>query len=255
MEILKHFERTDFEDIRIYRLNDDGHDNLINELTEDFRLSYISDNKLEELSEENKMSKSEFIERYIIPDIGRIKSGDFGEIFSFHSVIEYYRNKGIELKGPFKWMWKDRNKPAQYSDAILFHTNKKGNDFLISIESKMKATASKKHRIQQAIDGAENDRLSRLSKTLFWLEEKHAREGDVANRKLAERFGNPSKHGLYERIHKAITILDSSFENEEIEQEIVKDDKIIVIVFSFHELKQAYELTRQNIIDSVKEDG
>ncbi len=66
--------------------------------------------------------------------------------------------------------------------AILFHRfdSKKPlpKDLLISIESKMKAVKSSDHRIQAAIDGATQDKKSRMAKTLIWLEEKYAKEGN-----------------------------------------------------------------------------
>jgi hypothetical protein len=257
MEILKYFERENKDDIRVYRLKGEELDDLLKELPENFRLSYISDEELESLSIKNEMTKSEFLEEYLLPDKGNIKSGDFGEIFSFHTVIENYRNKKIDLIGPLKWSWKDRNKPAQYADAVLFHISKdpkySKDDLLITIESKMKATKSKRHRIQEAINGANNDRLTRLSKTLNWLEEKYARLGDIDNKKLAIRFGNPSEHGTYKKEHKAIAILDKAFEREELDKPLNQNQDIIVIVFLFDDLKGAYETTRQNIIESVRE--
>lgn len=250
MEILKYFDKVDHEDIHIYRLKTGELDNFIKELTVDFRLSYISDDDLDGLSAKNELTKSEFLEMFILPNKGNIKSGDFGEIFSFHAVIENFSNKGIELIGPYKWMWKDRNKAAQYSDALLFGSNGT-QDLIVTIESKMKATKSKAHRLQDAIDGSEDDKLTRMSKTLFWLQEKYARLGDVENRKLAERYAYPAKFGAFKKIYKAIAIVDEEFEADEIGNEFTKSDDIVVLLFSICELKKAYEETRLNIINSV----
>lgn len=246
MEILKYFDKIDNEEIHVYRLKEDTLNDFIFELTNSFRVSYISDDELENLSSLNEISKSDFLEEFILPDKGNIKSGDFGEIFSYHTVVENYRNKGIDLVGPYKWSWKDKNKPAQYSDVILF-----GSDLAVTIESKMKATKSNKHRIQDAINGSEDDKLTRMSKTIFWLREKYARLGDVTNKKIVERYAYPAKHGTYTKVFKAIAIVDNQFEQEELEKEFVKDDDIIVLLFSIEELKETYEQTRINIINSV----
>lgn len=250
MEILKYFERTNENNIHVYRLREGVLDTFISELTDDFRLSYISDDELEELSSINEMKKSDFLEQFILPDKGNIKSGDFGEIFCFHSVIENFSNKGIKLIGPYKWMWKDRNKAAQYSDAVLFGSNGE-KDLIVTIESKMKATKSSRHRIQDAIDGSEDDKLTRMSKTLFWLREKYARIGDVKNRKLADRYAQPSRYGEYNKIFKAIAVVDNHFVKEELEKEFNKSEDIVVLLFSIEELKETYEKTRVNIINSV----
>lgn len=252
MEILKYFERTNIDDIHLYRLKKVDFDNFISELTEDFRSSYISNEELEQLSVLNEITKSDFLEKYVFPDRGNIKSGDFGEMLSFHTVIENYNNKGVKLLGPFKWWWKDRNKASQYTDVVLFGNNTNGNDLIVAIESKMKATPSKAHRIQDAIDGSEDDRLTRLSKTLFWLEEKYARLGDVTNRKLSERFAYPTKYGAYDKVFKAIAIVDKTFETDELSKAFIKNDEIIVILFSIDELQKAYENNHTNMINSVK---
>lgn len=256
MKILKYFTKSYEKDIVVYRLRQDKFDEFISKLTIDFRRSYISDKNLTKLSKENLVTKAEFLEKYLLPSVANIISGDFGEIFCFHAVIEKYTSNGIELMGPYKWMWKDRNKPAPYSDVVLYNiANKKKfskEDLLVSIESKMKATKSSSSRIQDAIDGANEDKLSRLSKTLFWLEEKYAKLGDVGSRKIIERFSNPSKHGQYSTTYKAIALLDKSFEDQELGEDIVNENNIIVVIFSFNELKRIYENLKQNIIDSVK---
>lgn len=236
MEILKYFEKIDNKDIYIYRLKEGAINDFILELTDNFRLCYISDEELEDISSKNEMKKSDFLKQFVLPDKGNIKSGDFGEIFSFHTVIEHFRNKGIKLIGPYKWMWKDRNKAAQYSDALLFGNNGT-NDLIVTIESKMKATPSDEHRIQDAIDGSVDDKLTRMSKTLFWLQEKYARLGDVNNRKLAERYAYPSKYGAYDKVYKAIAIVDTDFEKQESDKEFTNNDDIIVLLFSINELK------------------
>lgn len=255
MEILKHFEIVKKKDLIVYRLKEKEMKDFIDKLTEEFRLCYISDKELKEISSKNKISLSECLEKYILPDDGKIKSGDFGEMLSFFVVIENFDSKGVRLVGPRKWRWKDRNKPSQYVDSILFHRENlekfSTKDSLITIESKMKATKSKKHRIQEAIDGAVLDKLTRLAKTLNWLEEKYARLGKLKARKLVERFKDPATYGTFEKKHKAIVILDINFELDETTKKFINDEGIIIIVFSFKDLKLMYEETRTNLINSV----
>lgn len=252
MEILCHFDRSENDGVHVYRLKEAQWDDFINKLTDEFRQSYIDDDELEEIAELNEIRQSEYLERYILPDKGNIKSGDFGEMLSFYAAIENFRNKGVSLIGPYKWMWKDRNKAAQYSDAVLFSRNTGGRDVLIAIESKMKATHSNNHRLQDAVKGAEDDKLTRLTKTLTWLEEKYARLGDVQNRQMVERFSNPSEHGEFDKFFKAIAIVDRAFENFELENELTKkEDEVVVLLFSIDDLQNAYEQTRLNIINSV----
>lgn len=254
MEILEHFDKLTQNGFIIYRLKDAEWQNFLNKLPTDFRVSYIIDSELKVLAGKNGLSKSEFLEKFILPDDGKIKSGDFGEMLSYFAVIENFDKKRIILNGPRKWRWKDRNKAALYSDSVLFHISdpKKYSkkDLLITVESKMKAEKSKKHRIQEAIDGAVVDKLSRLSKTLIWLEEKYAKLGKPKQRMLVERFKDPATYGSFLTRHKAIAILDKNFEIDELSKTIKNNHGITVIVFSINELKEAYEQTRANIIKS-----
>jgi len=255
MEILKYFSKSIENRISIYRFKSSCLDDFLAEITKPFRNGYINDNDLEDLAEKNAITKSTFLEKYILPDIGNVKSGDFGEMLSFFAMLENYLQKGLAFSGPYKWLWKDRNKPSQYTDAVSFYlkntTRPSAEDVLVSIESKMKATQSNRHRIQDAIDGANEDKLSRLVKTLAWLEEKYAKHGDISNRKLVERFRNPSEYGTYKKIFKAFAVLDEKFFDEEIALEYKNVNDLIIIVFSFKDLKDVYERNKINIINSV----
>jgi len=255
MEILNHFKREDQNGIIIYRLKENEVNNFLSKLISDFRVCYITNEDLESKCKKNVLTSKQFLEKYIIPDKGNIKSGDFGEILSHFLVIESHRKKGIILTGPLKWQWKEnKNKAMPYTDSLMFSIadsdNYSGNDLIVTIESKMKATNSSLHRIQEAIDGAALDKLSRMSKTLIWLEEKYARLGDKENRKKIERFKDPATHGSYQKTHKAITLLDCDFENGELNKTYSNPENLVVIVFSLKNLKKIYEKTFFDIINS-----
>ena len=256
MKILEHFDRTNAATHILYQLKKGEWGNLIGKLPVEFRKCYITDRVLEDLSDNNGISKSDFLEKYIIPDRGNIVSGDFGEIVSYYAVKDNYQIKGINISGPKKWQWKhDKNKPVQGADAILFHiANPKKptkKDILVSIESKMKAVASTDHRIQDAIIGASKDKKSRMAKTLSWLEERYAKDGEKDKIKSIERFKDPATHGDYQKEFKAIAIVDKSLETGETGKAFTNIDNVCVIVFSIEDLKKAYEDTRINIINSV----
>lgn len=256
MKILQHFDRNNTATYILYRLKKGEWTNFIDKLTLGFRNCYITDLRLDELSKERGITKSEFLEKYILPDDPVIKSGDFGELLCYHAVIENFENKGFVLFAPQKWQWKDsRNIAAPGADAILFHiSNPKKptkKDTLITLESKMKSVPSKVHRIQDAVDGATKDKKTRMAKTLSWLEEKYARQGIEDKRKLVERFKDPASFGDFQKQFKAIAIIDVNFETEEIGKTFTNPENVSVIVFSIEELKKSYEETRTNIIKSA----
>lgn len=255
LDILKHFDKSAVNGFTLYKLKDSEWQDFLDKLPNDFRVCYVSDKKLNKLSTILGITQKDFLEQYILPEKGNIKSGDFGEIFSYYVVLENFRNKGLTFFGPMKWRWKDKEKAAQYADAILFHiaddTKYTKDDQLVTIESKMKAANPSGHRIQDAIDGAKEDKLTRMVKTLNWLEEKYAKKGKIDEVELTKRFKDPVLYGTYKKIHKAIAIIDNTFEKDELTKTINNPENIVVIVFSMKDLKKIYEETLENIKKSV----
>lgn len=255
IDIIKHFE-IEGTIYQIYSLKEDDLGDFLNKLPEEFRLCYITDDELNDLSKKNGESKNDTLRKYILPNVGNIMSGDFGEMLSYFLVIDKYNDEGLIIDGPRKWRWKPaRNKPAPYSDAVLFHFHNKGKsstkDKMISIESKMKATYSNNHRIQDAINDAKEDRNSRAVKTLDWLDEKYGRCGMRKEQQELQRFRKPSKFGSYEKIYKAIPIIDKKLLPDELKEKVISDDGIKILVISINNLKEIYQDTYKNIISSV----
>jgi len=256
MNILQYFLYNKEKDYYVYRLNDLETENFLDSITVDFRHCYIIDDKLNKNVKKIGISNGDFLKQSILPDVGKIKSGDFGEMLSCFFLEEHYANKGFLLFCPRKWLWKeDRNKPSPYSDVVGFYcedvTNPSENDFVISIESKMKATKSSRNRIQDAIDGANKDRISRLAKTIRWLKDKYTRDGDRVKRELIERYLKPSEEFTYNKIYKAFTILDKEFEDNEFSLPIKDNENISIIIITMENLKKIYETNLERIIESA----
>jgi hypothetical protein len=75
---------------------------FLNSITKEFRKCYILDKDLAEKSVKEGIGKKEFLEQYILPSVGKIKSGDFGEMLSCFFVKEHYNQKGFILVCPRK---------------------------------------------------------------------------------------------------------------------------------------------------------
>lgn len=256
MNVLIHFDETNTGTYTLYKLKKGQWKNLLGKFPVKFRQCYITDAALDELSKKIGVTKSQYLEKYILPDKANIVSGDFGEILSYWAIKDKYQSKGIQLNGPKKWRYKfDRNKAVMGADALLFHKanprKPSKDDVLVSIESKMKAVVSTDHRIQKAIDGAEQDKNTRMAKTLIWLEELYAKNGDRDSVSFIKRFNDPATHGNFTKEFNAIAILDSTLEAGETGQVFTNKQNVTVIVFSVDDLKRAYESTRDNIIKSI----
>ena len=256
MNLLTHFNFEKTDNFFIYRLKQENKEDFLSEITSEFRHCYITDKKLSEKANENKKTASKFLEEFILPNVGNIKSGDFGEMLSYFFVIEHYAFNGTVIFAPRKWRWKEeKNKASPFSDAVGFYredkTTPSDKDFVVCVESKMKATKSDKHRIQEAIDGANKDRVSRLGKTLCWLREKYAKGGSAKMRKYIERYSDPVGKKIYKKFFKAFTILDNKFETQEFTKLINNADGISIIIISMEHLRDVYEENLKRIIESV----
>jgi hypothetical protein len=254
-EILKHFRRTNESGYITYHLDKTQWQQFVDQLFEGFRVCYITDEALAESCNILGMTSADVLRNYL-PDEPTIMSGDFGELLCYHVALENATAKGITFTGPKKWLWKDnRNKAAPGADVLLFHRARTDgpsqDDILLTIESKMKSVTSKKHPMQDAIEGAVKDKHSRMVKTLAWLKEKYVKLNDPDSIRAIERFRDPIVHGAFKSQQKAIAIVDSTLETEETSKTIDNEEGVVVILFLIDDLKQAYEQTIANILKSV----
>lgn len=256
MKLLKHFDVQN-STFTIWELRDAEWDLFAKKLPKEFKCCYITDKDLELRIKNFKSSKAkEFAE--ILPSVGSIKSGDFGEMLAFFLFKE--KLKKYKLDGPKKWQWKqEKNVAAPYTDVILFAVKEFSkpsiNDRIVAVESKMKATSAKDyHPIQNAIEGAEKDYISRIANSLSWLRKKFKDESlkvDAPVAKLRrriqiiERFLHAETLGRYKKELKAVAFLDKRLVAAETSKTITLPTangiKLQTIVVSIKDLKLMYE--------------
>lgn len=251
MKILKHFDMEDSEHLT-YKLKNDEVETFLSKLPKAFRGCYVSKKKIDKTIEKGEISKEEFISSFL-PDVGNIKSGDFGEILSYFLMKE--KNLPLILFGPKKWLWKvDRNKPMPYTDVVLFYNKKASptkDDFILSCEVKTKATPNKStDPIQSAIDDSMKDSVSRLSKTLVWMRDRYIQKGKSEKIKKLDRFINSVELIEYKKKFRAIVVIDEKLVESELEKgfklpEI--EDEIELLIVSVENLQGIYEETFNEI--------
>lgn len=256
MELLKHFEEGS-KDFVLLSLKDKEWDEFIGKLPIPYKDCYIPDKELEQRIRSFSSTKEKELSE-ILPSIGNIQSGDFGEILSYFLFKERFKKRNVD--GPKKWRWKqERNVAAPYTDVILFSIKKTGkpskDDLLISVESKMKATASSSyHPIEKAIEGAERDSVSRIANSLSWLRKKYKDESLKENAPVSklkelvdsiERFIKSETVGEYSKQIKAVAFVDKTFFKDEVEKTVtipaIHGATFEVVVVSIKDLQKAYE--------------
>ena len=252
--ILSYFDKQKIDclvnKISVYSLNTSKKKRFINRLYKPFLLSYISNRKLKNRVNELQKEPSCILQT-LLPTEKSIQSGEFGEILCYYFVKDLYLPK--ILKGAQKLRWKiDKNKPLPFTDVILFYRGKanqtSGDDILISIESKAKATKKPKNQIREGIKGAEKDYTQRLAQTLDWFRDKAIQDGSDLVLGDYERFLDPSKHGTYSKCFKVFIVIDNALYSKEVQEiesfkeltsERNMDLKILIV--KINDLKKTYE--------------
>lgn len=228
------------------------------------RRCYISDYKLEERSSATGLSRERVLSSKL-PDPGSIMSGDFAEFLTyiFHAAREDHRL----VISPEKWRLKEtRTKTAPYSDVVHFvlptWPAPSAQDVLICSEVKGKATRDPRYSpINRAIEGMNEDRTSRLAKTLTWLRDKAISEGvEGVSIEQLERFINATDFPAATKKFNAVAVICSTLVNDELLD--VPTDPIVgfnLIVISVANLYNAYmsvfESAKQSVADGVSAVG
>ncbi len=224
----------------------------------EYRKCYITDEQLIASVRDLSMHYSDLLRDHYLPDPGSVMSGEFGEILSYFLLKErYFPEK--KLEGPKKWRWKDdRNHAIQKTDVMLFEwgANPSPNDLLASPESKTKATKNNSYDpSKNAVAGAHDDFVSRLSTSLTWLKSRYVKERNGEQMTRVERFLDPVTHGTYQKHFKAVVVIDDALLADELSRdrdlsEFVFDVNFEILLVSIERLKTAYEQTYENVLTS-----
>ncbi len=160
--------------IVVYGFKDGLLDEFVSEFLLPFRDAYISKDELDAgIAEEVWTDEQEGISAQI-PTKDHLQSGEFSEILLFY--LSHCLRRADANVAPLKWRWKEKqDMPCHLTDIVLIkcddETKPKTDDYLYFVESKGKAVAPTKNAgsvMNAAIEGAENDSVSRAGKTITW---------------------------------------------------------------------------------------
>ncbi|EPG74767.1 PF08878 domain protein [Leptospira fainei serovar Hurstbridge str. BUT 6] len=258
MDIYKKFTKKIINDYVRFEIDRSEWVNVKDYIKSHGKEFYLKEDELPRFSKKSADERKKYLANNVLPSKGKIRSGDFGEIFSFFFIQSEYTSKKIDLYGPKKWRWKEHpDSPAPFSDVIFLFAkdpmNPHSNDLAISIESKMNATkpSKKKNRIQEALDGAEKDRFTRFAQTINWVETKYEREDIQSDLPLVRRFKDPVNYP-YRQEYYAIAIFDIGYIDSEISKGYTKpSNEIKLYLLSINDLKKLYETYFQELINEA----
>lgn len=235
-------------------LRDQERDALIKFCVGSLPECYITQATLQARVKATGQSASEILANKL-PDAGSVMSGDFGEIFTLLFLGSQRAEKVALIK---KWRYKqDRKKPAPHSDVVVlfreFADKSSKNDFVLSAESKQKATKGAFAPIENAVAGLTLDQTGRLARTLTWLREKAIDQDTKEEIALVERF----THDLsvtYAKHYKAVAIVDRELLDGELTRQPSPtiNDTFELVVIGIKNLKEFYETVFGRAIKEVK---
>lgn len=200
LEYLKWIKKIGVEQTRdnkkvdIFEFKYEYDDTIMNSWAKHFRQQYCSDNDLDEESQANGLSKSEYLLQIKFPTEHvapgpSIRSGDFAEILVadfIQFILNYYVPR---TRYDYKTI---RNESLKGCDIIAFKsdTTFSSNDEILVVEVKAQFSGDKpKNRLQDAIDDSKKD-VNRLAESLNAMKQRLKYRGEKDNASIVQRYQN-----------------------------------------------------------------
>lgn len=185
---------VDNKNVDIFEFQYEYDDTIMNRWAKHFRQQYCSDADLDEESEANGLSKSEYLVKIKFPsEVGApgpsIRAGDFAEIL-VADYIQFSLNYYVpRTRYDCKTI---RNESTKGCDIIAFKSEAtvSPSDKIFIIEVKAQFSGDKpKNRLQDAIDGSKKD-ITRLAESLNAMKQRLKYRGEKDNASLVQRYQN-----------------------------------------------------------------
>lgn len=200
----------------VYGFKDELLDEFVAEFLLPFREAYISKEELDAgIAEEVWTDEKEGISTQI-PTKANLQSGEFSEILLFY--LSLCLRRADANVAPLKWRWKEnQDMPCHLTDIVLIkcddEKNPRKDDYLYFVESKGKAVVPSKGAdsvMNAAIEGAENDSVSRAGKTVTYLITKYTKDKEYDKARKVGRFKDSVDVMEYQRFSNAAIVVEKS---------------------------------------------
>ena len=195
---------------------------LISEWAKSFRRKYISDDDLREEIEDHGMDNAfQYLQKFKYPSLDRVKNGDFGEILvgEYLTYIRDYWVPSLFIRYQFK---DNKEVSTKGTDIIALKIDDQSEttsdrNVLCLCEVKTGLRSSSRSRLQEAIDGSNNDDLditderASMSLAATKLKFKHCNIGKADDYKKIARFENPNKFPFDKKYLAAAVVDEKQF--------------------------------------------
>ena len=246
--------------IVVYGFKDELLDEFVSEFLLPFRDAYISKEELDAgIAEEVWTDEQEGISAQI-PTKAHLQSGEFSEILLFY--LSHCLRRADANVAPLKWRWKEnQDMPCHLTDIVLIkcddERNPRTDDYLYFVESKGKAVVPSKNSdsvMNAAIEGAENDSVSRAGKTVTYLITKYSKDKEYDKARKVGRFKDSVNVG-YQRYSNAAIVVEKSTLDHHISKitaenlEKARRNNISLFAVPIENMKALYERMYNEVVN------
>jgi hypothetical protein len=218
-----------------------------------FRRAYISDDTISKMTAARGRPSREILAS-VLPSAGPVMAGDFGEILVY--LFQGSSHSPLNLYGQKKWRLKEtRTHAAPYSDVVHFHLpnwpQPSTADTLLCSEVKVKSTPSNGDPIADARRDSKKDQVSRLAKTLVWLQERAMTDLEIDVNQV-ERFLNATEVPAYSKKFHAVAVVEEEFLDVELAKIVLPlDHDCDLVIISVPTLHTTYTAVYEACATSV----
>lgn len=245
----------------VYGFKDELLDEFISEFLLPFRDAYISKEELDAgIAGEVWADEKEGISTQI-PTKAHLQSGEFSEILLFY--LSHCLRRADANVAPLKWRWKEnQDMPCHLTDIVLIkcddERNPRTDDYLYFVESKGKAVVPSKNSdsvMNAAIEGAENDSVSRAGKTITYLITKYGKEKEYDKARKVRRFKDSVDVVEYQRYSNAAIVVEKSTLDHHISKitaeniEKARRNNISLFAVPIENMKALYERMYNEVVN------
>ena len=237
--------------ITVFDFDDSRSNDFIANFVIPFRQSYVSDELLKS-EVDNGINTREVAISNRLPELPRLKSGEFGEILVFF-LSQMFVCPDSNIR-PIKWRWKEtKDQPCHLTDIVLMKyetDNPQPTDYIFSSEVKTSAKRigerTSVSKMNEAIDGALKDKNSRIGKMIAYLTTQYMRDRNPEMAKVVKRFGDSTTISYERRISAIVVSERDSLKNhiKNITTDNMKmaiNEQIALFAIPIKNLKSIYE--------------
>lgn len=172
---------------------------------------YVDPQALRQIANDDGVSPGEILEKQFLPDVVRVKRGNFGEILAMCVIQEKHNGSCFPV---LHWRYRKKNEVVQGIDLLGYVAEKNPEDDRLILGEVKTRTYRDPSSVESAYKDARKHVITALSNELYMLKKILLQEGRDDESKNISRFSHPH-HRPYILHLLPCVVCDSRVWNEE----------------------------------------